>query len=245
MGKNAGKLAWAVLALVGLYSCTAYRASRQYQKLQQPKLGTVVQQHGTLGLVEHTQEVGQLQLKRPLAVKVVALPFNNHSYSRYTTYLKNARTANSVPYNDSLPMPPRYVQLQLANQVQVTQLLNAPENQALCDYIAQDPKHALVSSICFTGSDENLATFINATHVFLVQDDLGKPYFKLLQEANERIIYFEELQIFDSEKVSFCWSEDQYLEKRVVNLLEKGQRCPKGTYKKARKAERKRDYLKL
>ena len=245
MGRNTGKLAWAVLALTVLYSCTAYKASRQYQKVQQPKLGTVVQQQGQMGLVEYTREVGQLQITKPLAVKVVALPFNKHSYGQYTTYLKNTRRANTIPYNDSLPIPPRYVQLELANQVALTQLLNAPKNRALCDYIAQDADFGLVSTISLTATDENLVTFTNATHVLLEQDTLGKLYFKIVHDNGEQFIYFEELQLFDFEILSFCWAEDHYLKKRVVNLLPKGQRCPKGTHKKPVKAEQERDYLKF
>jgi len=245
MVKNTGKLTWVILALVSLCSCSAYKASQQYEKLRQPQLGTLVQQNSMLGFAEHTQEVGQLHLKKPLAVKVVALPFNDHSYRLYTSYLKNARRANTIPYNDSTPIPPRYLRLELTNQVALTQLLNTTENQALCEYIAQDAGSALVSSINFTSVDRDLALFLNASHVFLTRDDLGKLYFSVLQNDKEQFIYFEELQIFESETLSFCWAEDQHLKKRVVNLMEKGQRCPKGTHKKARKAERERDYLKF
>jgi len=245
MVKNTGKLTWVILALVSLCSCSAYKASQQYEKLRQPQLGTLVQQNSMLGFAEHTQEVGQLHLKKPLAVKVFALPFNDHSYGVYTSYLKNARRANTIPYNDSTPIPPRYLRLQLADQVVLTQLLNTEENKALCEYSIQDADYALVSSIDFTSTDRDLAVFFNASHVFLTHDDLGKLYLSLEQNNKELVVYFEELQIFEFETLSFCWDEDEYLKKRIVSLINKGQKCPKGTHKKARKAERERDYLKF
>lgn len=244
MGKNSGKWTWAISALAVFYSCTGIKTEIQQQKSKQPVLGSVVVQ-GSQWLSTQTQEIGQLYLKKPLPIKVVELPFNKGSYGKYRNYLKHARKANTVPYNDSLPISPKYVRLQLVDLVGITQILNAQENKALCDYIVQDSDHALVSGIDFTATDENLRAFLNATHVFLDQDDLGKFYFSLILENKEQYSYFEELQIFGSETLSFCWAEDHRLQKQVVHLVEYGKRCAKGSHKKAGKTEREREYLKF
>ncbi len=244
MDKHNGILTWAILALVGLWSCTSYKAQQQYQKLQQPILGSVVH-HGGEILGANKQVVGQLGFKKHLTVKVIERPFNNHSYGQYTSYLKNARKANTVPYNDSLPIAPKYLRLVLQDQVLLTQLLNNTANAGLKEYIAQDDKYTLVTSIDMTATDERLSELLNADHVFLVHDDYGKRFLQLINGTDEQWLSFEEIQQFNHETLSFCWAEDRYLKKQVVNLLAPGQRCPKGSHKKAAKAAKEREYLKF
>ncbi len=233
---------WAMLGL--MVACSGYRSQLQYSKLDIPHLGSIVHREAQPLYSVH-RAIGELQWEAPLALKVLELPFNPHSYSRYLNYLKNAKRANTVPFNDSLPLPPRYIRLQLEDHVGLTQLLNAPSNQALHTYIQQDDDFALISGIDLAATDEVITAFYSATHVILEKDALGKPYLTLLQDGRETEFYFEELQIFDVQLLSFCWSEDQYHHIKVINLLGQGDRCPKGSYKKAAKLDKGEDYLKF
>ena len=243
MGKNKGAWTWVVLAGFWLCACTAYQSNVQYNRLQNPVLGEVRHQSGQF--IKTHETIGHLVLREPLPLQVVDLPFNKQSYSQYVKYLKTSRRANTVPFNDSLPIAPRYVRLQLADRVELIKLLNEESNKALCDYIVQDEDYGLVESIDFTTTDEGLAAFFNASHVFLDQDEFGKPFMMLLKNKKQHEIYFEDIQIFDSEILSFCWAEDRYQNKYITNLTPVGDRCPKGSAKKAIKLEKERERIKL
>nr|WP_299339495.1 hypothetical protein [Allomuricauda sp.] len=231
--------------LVGslISGCSGYKHKKQESQLTLPELGNVVQTRGDM-FYAAVAPTGIPQWPT-LKVEVQQMPFDQKSYTTYAKLMQKAARINSISYNDSLPYKPKYLRLQLTDKVALTQLLNSEEHAALRDYLALDDTYKLVTGLDLALTENELVTFLNAEAVQLQKDGFGSLKIVLINGSKQFSYFFSELQVFDYRLASFCWGEDAHHRKMVRNLIPDGERCPKGTYLKARKLEKEATYLKF
>ncbi|TAI48497.1 hypothetical protein [Flagellimonas allohymeniacidonis] len=226
-----------------LLGCSSYKTKKQESQLVLPELGNVVQTQGDM--FYSTVEPAGIPSWPTLKVELQQMPFNTKSYTTYARLMQRAARINSISYNDSLPYKPKYVRLQLTDKVALTQMLNSEAHESLREYLTADDAYKLVTGLDLALSESELVVFLNAEAVQLQKDEYGSLKVVLINGNQQNSFFFSELQVFDYQLSSFCWGEDVLHRKKIKNLIAEGERCPKGTFLKARKMEKDESYLKF
>ena len=234
----------ALLVLMLIQSCASFKAEQQAAAISFPQLGSIIKTKGSLWYAT-SEQVGAPQWDTPLKVTVQQLPFNKSTYGEYAHYMRQAQKVNSIPYVDSLAYKPKYLRLQLLDQIGLSQLLNADQNDQLRSYLEADSDYKIVTGLKLTTVDALMPILKDAQMVLLEQDDLKNQQLTVISGDQERQIDMVELQVFGIDYATFCWGEDRYHNKQIKVLTSDGQGCPKGSHKKAAKATADRSYLKL
>lgn len=233
------------VVLLSAISCASYSAKWQEEAITFPELGSFSKIKGDFWYTS-TMQIGSLTFDKPLLVSHRELPFNKDSYSKYTKYLTNANRINSVAYTDSMPFKPKYIRLQLQDQIALTTLLNNQENSNIRSYLKNDAAYKLISQIDVTVTDELRILFSQAKTVMLHKDANAKLSLQVDNGQGYKIIDLSHLEVFSYDYVSFCWGEDLYHNKIIKVLVEGASGCPESTYKKASKVKSlEKSYLKL
>ncbi|WP_411031575.1 hypothetical protein [Spongiimicrobium sp. 3-5] len=233
-----------VLIAILFLGCASYKDQKQRNALSFPEIGSVISQKDVLWH-KNTSQVGTPKWADPLTITVQELPFNIRSYGIYAKYMANAGKINSIAFVDSLPYKPKYLRLEIADKMELVDLLNSSENNNVRNYLATNSMHKLVTSWNITLPDALIAKLLSATQVTLCEDSRWGKHFLFTTGKQEERLPFSEIQVFDYETATFCWGEDRYHRKKIKALLPEGTNCPKGTFKKADKVESDKSYLKF
>lgn len=225
------------------WSCSAYKAKKQEAQLAFPELGTLIKTSGDLWY-SAAEQIG-IPDWTDLKIDVQQLPFNRKSYTAYARHMQRANKINSIAYNDSLPYKPKYLRLQLLDQLGIAHLLNRDDHNALRNYISHDDSYKLVTALDITVPEKEMPSFLQAEAVRLQKDGYGNIVLAVVSGEQKKQYFISELQIFGYGYANFCWGEDRYHNAIVQNIVSEGQRCPKGTYLKSSKVDRDKAYLKF
>ncbi len=229
--------------MLGICSCSSYKAKKQEALLNFPELGTVIKTSGDMWY-SASEQVGVPNWS-VLKVDVKQLPFNRTSYLAYAKYMQQAGKINSISYNDSLPYKPKYLRLQLLDRLGITQLLNNDAHDDLRSYVSNDDTYKLVTGLNITIPETEMPSFLQAEAIQLQKDNYGNIQLVIINGEFERRYFFSELHVFGYQYAHFCWGEDQYHNMIIENLISEDQKCPKGTHLKASKVNGGRSYLKF
>ncbi|WP_190808408.1 hypothetical protein [Flagellimonas sp. S3867] len=241
--KQINKLILIVSGALLFWNCTTYKAQKQEAQLNFPELGTLIKTKGDLWY-SAAEQIGVPDWSE-LKVAVKQIPFNRQSYINYAKYMQQAAKINTISYNDSLPYKPKYLRLQLLDQLGLAQLLNQEKHDALRSYISNDDSYKFVTGLNITVPETEMPGFLQAEAIQLQKDKYNNIVLVVIHGEHEKQYFFSELQVFDYQYAHFCWGEDQYHNMIIENLVSEGQKCPKGTYLKASKVNGDKAYLKF
>ncbi|WP_422861155.1 hypothetical protein [Flagellimonas sp. W118] len=226
-----------------LTACSTYKAQKQEAQLSFPELGTLIKTKGDLWY-SAAEQIGVPDWAE-LKVVVQQIPFNRQSYFSYAKHMQQAAKINTISYNDSLPYKPKYLRLQLLDQLGLAQLLNEDKHDALRSYISNDDSYKMVTGLNITVPETEMPGFLQAEAIQLQKDKYNNIVLVVIHGEHEKEYFFSELQVFDYQYAHFCWGEDQYHNMIIENLVSEGQKCPKGTYLKASKVTGDKAYHKF
>ncbi|MEX0313722.1 MAG: hypothetical protein AB3N18_06060 [Allomuricauda sp.] len=237
------KLMLIVSGALLLWNCSTYKAQKQEDQLNFPDLGTLIKTKGDLWY-SAAEQIGVPDWSI-LKVDVQQMPFNRQSYTDYAKHMQQAAKINTISYNDSLPYKPKYLRLQLRDQLGLAQLLNKDKHDALRSYISNDDSYKMVTGLNVTVPETEMPGFLQAEAIQLQKDRYDNIVLVVINSEHKREYFFSELQVFGYQYAHFCWGEDQYHNMIIENLVSEGQKCPKGTYLKASKVNGDKAYLKF
>ena len=232
-----------LIVLLSLIACSSYKAKRQESKLVLPHLGTVVKAKG--GLLYDAAAQNGTPHWSTLKVTVQQLPFNIESYTIYAKHMHRAAKINSIPYNDSLRYKPKYIRLQLQDKIELTNMLNNDAHEEMRQYLSLDNTHKFVTAVDIALTEVEINEFEQTYAAKLEKDKFDNIILVLNQGEKERIYLLKDLPIFNYVLNSFCWGEDQYHNRRIENMVDEDEKCPKNTYLKASKIKSDKSYLKF
>ncbi|MGW9686754.1 hypothetical protein [Flagellimonas sp. 2504JD1-5] len=241
--KQVKKLIFLGCGALFFVTCSTYKAKKQEAQLSFPELGTLIKTKGDLWY-SAAEQIGVPDWSE-LKVDVQQMPFNRQSYTDYAKHMQQAAKINTISYNDSLPYKPKYLRLQLLDQLGLAQLLNQDKHDALRSYISNDDSYKLVTGLNITVPETEMPGFLQAEAIQLQKDKYDNIVLTVINGEQKRQYFFSELQVFDYQYAHFCWGEDQYHNMIIENLISEGQKCPKGTYLKASKVNGDKAYLKF
>ena len=235
-----------ISSLVFISGCKTISVQHQKQQLavSVPELGSVGMEEGNL-LHNNFQQVGMPELSQKIRIQAKRIPFDKNSYKAYAKYLEEAGQESPLQFSDSLPQKPIYLHLSVMDRIGIKEALNQPKNKALLSYLENDKAYKIVSEITTVVKPELLQSFSEAEEVYLVQKGISKLGLELIKDGKVfREVNFSALSPFAYQLSSFCWGEN-YKHQTVIEAIVDGNPCPKNTYKKAHKIEKKKDVFRF
>lgn len=184
--------------------------------------------------------------KEPVKTTVINKVFNNQTYKTFTKAKALQSADVSIHYVDSIPHKPKYIQLQIADKVEVIKALNTQENKEVKDYLSHNSNAAVLTSILIAFNQDDFNAILSADAVFLIENG-AKTYALLLKKDNKKagIIPFKQAVIFGYNTSNCCWQERKRTHIDIVDLVGEFANCPNGTYRSANRAEKNISYYKL
>ncbi len=225
-----------------LFACAPLKRTTPSERLT-PYLGMIGKLQKSL-LDNHFEQIGKPQIEQGIALSVRQIPFDKSKYKAYLAHTTGKGRATSLTYNDSLPVKPKYLCLELADRIALRSQLNSESNIMVRSYLSKEDNFQIVSKIAFVTNAENTDRLLRSQGVFLSESNNGILEITIGENKGGRL-YFSELEIFDYQVSGFCWEQDQYGKERIAAISLNGESCPKGTDKNVQKLDQTKSYLKL
>lgn len=182
----------------------------------------------------------------PIKLSITAIPFDRQSHKQFVR-AKQLQAANiDINYLDSIANKPKYLNLKIADRVAVLDALNANENRSVKDYLKNSNGANVLTGLSYAMNDEDINKMLSAEAVFLVKKG-HKTYVLELYEKGIKgdVIHFNDGVVFSFETSACCWQENNKHQLNIVDLADKLNGCPYGTYRSSKRAEKKVNYYKL
>ncbi len=184
--------------------------------------------------------------KNPIKVSALVTPFTKQTYKTFlkANVLQSAKT--DVDYIDSLNVKPKYIQLKIADKVNLIKALNEKSNQSIKAYLSNKTSANIVTSISVAFSSEVLKAIQQAESIFLVETK-AKTYALQIDRSNaeKQIIHFSEGVVFAYNTANCCWQENKHRQLDIVDFVTGYNSCPNKTYRSSNRAKKKINYFKL
>jgi hypothetical protein len=191
-----------------------------------------------LGVLEKPfQTIGVPKLEHKIKLEVKQLPYNATSYRAYKYYKNKNNKALQFALQDTLLPNPKYIQLSVFDRIGLANTLNANQNQTLRNYIIEDDKIKIVSSILFNANTKITEDLLDAEEVYALQDGVSNISIELIKDNRVvAILKLNDLEPFSYAVSNFCWGLDKR-NKLVVKAINNENNCPTNTKAKAYKLE--------
>ena len=183
--------------------------------------------------------------QKPIAMLAITSEFNDHSFKAYLE-ANNRQSKNlNITYNDSTEVLPRYVNLRIADKVEVLNELNAAHNRDIKEYLATQQNAQMIISISLALEPKDINAITTANRILLVNKGAKHYGLQLFHSGKMTAMDFGQGVIFGFSTANFCWQQDEKYQLQIVDMKEGKDRCPRATYDSARRAEKEIDYFKF
>lgn len=184
--------------------------------------------------------------QEPIRTTVTNKVFNKQTYKIFSK-AKTLQSADvNIHYVDSMPDKPNYMQLQIADKVEVIKALNMEDNKEIKNYLSHNNNATVLTSILIAFNKNDFDAILSADAVFLIENGM-KTYALQLKKDNKKtgIIPFNQAVIFGYNTSNCCWQEGKRNQIDIVDLVGGFSNCPNSTYRSSKRAENNIHYYKL
>lgn len=234
-----------ILLLFISISCSVVREHEQKQQLSitTAELGTIGTANKSL-LGNDFRQIGVPKLSKKVRVYAKALPFDKSTYKSYASLMKKSGQANTVILSDTLSdKNPVYIKFTITDLITMADALNASENHGLQTYLDNDNRYKMISAVTAVVPAQMHQQLINAEEIYLSQHGPNKLGLELIKDGKlHKKLNLASFTPFDYELSSFCWGKDNRNRNCIRAIVPGNSSCPKDTYKKAYKLDKKNDF---
>jgi Pyruvate/2-oxoacid:ferredoxin oxidoreductase gamma subunit len=182
----------------------------------------------------------------PIKLSVSIKSFNKQSFKNFikAKFLQSAEV--NINYIDSVANKPKYIELQLADNVAIVNAFNAKDNERVKNYLSHNEYANVVTGISLALNKNELEKIATADAVFLIENT-HKTYVLQLYKENKKggTIHFNQGIVFSYIMANCCWQENKKYQIDIVDIVNKNNNCPKKTYRSAKRAKKTINYYKL
>jgi hypothetical protein len=177
---------------------------------------------------------------KPIKVSASVMAFNKQTYKAFTK-AKALQSANiSVKYIDSLENKPKYLKLQIVDNVALITALNNDENTPVKTYLSHKKDANILTSIYLALNTKDLEAITKADAVFLVEKGFKTYALQLyINSVKTETIAFNQGVVFGYAASNCCWQDNKRHQLDIVDLVTQFNSCPNKTYRSAKRAEKK------
>ncbi len=234
-----------IFTIIIVYSCQTVKTQDQKQQISytNAELGTIGSTNYSI-LGSNFNQIGVPKLAKKIRVQVTQIPFNKFTYKKYSNLIKKSRQPNIlISINSTTQKHPKYLEFTITDLVGLTSALNAPENLALQSYLDNDSKYKIINSISVVATEVIYKDFLDAEEIYLTQHSANKLGLELMKGGKlYKTINFADFTPFNYNLSSFCWGKDNRNRPCIRAIVKSNTSCPKDTYKKAFKLEKKNEF---
>lgn len=184
-------------------------------------------------------------MEKGIPLSIREIQFDRSTFRAYSDLKVSQGKQPIVTFIDSLPIKPKYLCLQLSDQIMLQSQLNSGSNPNVRSYLSNDEDFKIVTQVAFLDTPENTRRLLEAEALFLTQGRDGILSIELLKNGKRNSYRISTIEIFGYELSGFCWDTDGYGRERIASISAEGGKCPKGTERDAQKLSATKSYPKL
>lgn len=238
------KLPLALFSCMLVVGCTSLPILKSTVKTQTnaPSLGNIGETHGAFTKTYTTAAIPDYE--QPIKLSVTKLPFTKKAYQDYMVEQKKRSLPFTISYVDFIPEKPSYVLINIADKVALIDALNTEENLGEKNYLQNNTKSSIVTSVSVAFNAEDIIAISSADEVFWTKSDAKTYTLQLYTDNNPtKTISLSKGVVFDFTAATFCWKENHRHQPVIVDLTTG--KCQKKSYTDPSKIKQKPNYLKL
>ncbi len=241
------KTVFLLLYLVVVTGCKTIYVNQEAQKTVQEhmSLGIIGEKNGFV-LEQSYHHIGLPKYETPIKVQVTPISFNKLSFKAFEKAKQSQNTSIKIDYIDSLDIKPQFLKLDIADRVAVINSLNSQVNNDILLFLKNQNEAHMVTTLSVVFNNETMDILKNAEEVILEQAGVKNYVLKTYQDGlGQHTIHFKEGVAFAYKTSNACWQENDRRQLKIADIVSFGNKCPKDTYRIAKRAKKKVNYFKL
>lgn len=241
------KVIQAILILIVAASCKTISVNHENQTktTQNIKLGIIGEQKDFVVEKDYNQ-TALPKYQEPVKLVISKVPFNKNTFEAYQKASMVQNSTVLVNYVDSLQPKPIYIKIEIADRLSMINSLNNVDNIKLFEFLQNKSDTHIVSTISIAFNAQIIDALDNADEVFLAHSGVNNYVLKVFKNNSEQqTILFNEGVVFGYQYSNFCWKENQKYQLKIVDIVERDDKCPSKTYRSAKRARKKINYYKF
>ena len=221
----------AVLFAISLLSCQSININDRHYKSSNSttELGSVGQSKTTfITNLFYTHAFPKFENKIRVDIKFV--PFNKKIFKIYTQKL-NADQQLRIQYSDSSTIKPSFVTIDILDISAYITELNKPINKEVVNYLKNNSKTKIITSISIAISIENSSKIRQADSYYLTNSQDNK-YQITLYKSNKKtdVLDIPSSTIFAYELGKCCWSMNDKSNWTLTDIIKENSSCSGNTF---------------
>ncbi|MEO8934106.1 MAG: hypothetical protein ABI295_07340 [Xanthomarina sp.] len=208
-------------------------------------LGSIGQDANYL-LEQHYSNSAIPNFTTPIKVQATAVSFRKSSIKSFQKAQAFQTHKVQIKYIDSIELKPRFLNLEIVDQVAFINMLNAKENMDIKQYLINQNKSHIITHVSVAFTESTIQDIQEAEEAFI--ELTGKKSIALHLYSNNKLIkvvgFFEGV-VFAYKTASCCWKENSKHQLEIVDLVDGKNKCPNKSYLSAQKAIKKINYYKF
>jgi hypothetical protein len=179
-------------------------------------------------------------LENKIRLDIQVQPFNEDIYKTYTDKAVNDQTLMKIEYNDSLPVKPEYVTVNIMDLTAMASELNGPHNKDIATYLKNTKKAVTVTGVAIVFSSEVLDKIKQADTYYLLNSQDKKYTVALYKEGKKTdVIDLDEGVELAYTLGKFCWSLSDRQQWYIGEIVKDNKGCKGKTREKIKDKEEK------
>lgn len=175
-----------------------------------------------------------------IRLDVSVMPFNAEMYKTYMQKSATDQSAAKITFNDSLPVKPEYVTVNIMDISAFATELNAPHNRNIFNYLKETEKSVLVTGIATVLPSSDIEKIKQADSYYLMNNPDKKYTVVLFKSGKKTDVIDLGSGITLAHVLSrFCWVLNDRQQWYISDIVQENQSCRGNTRSKVKEKEEK------
>lgn len=229
-----------LINIIFIISCQTTKIKNQEYKISPAtiELGNI----GTATSINNTMNDFSARsfpkIENKIRLDIQILPFNNKINKIYLSKTKVNQLPTNIKYVDSLPKKPEFVTVTIMGITTLTEEINASYNKNIFNYLKDNDKASIITSVALALSDEDLNKLKLADTYYLINDQDAKYTVALYKQGKKMdILNLNQGIVLAYTIGKFCWSISDRQQWYIADIVKNNKSCKGNTYSKMKKKE--------
>lgn len=178
------------------------------------------------------------KIENKIRLDIQILPFNDKINKIYLSKTKVNQLPTNIKYVDSLPKKPEFVTVTIMEITALTEEINASYNKNIFNYLKDNDKASIITSVALVLSDEDLNKLKQADTYYLMNDQDAKYTVALYKQGKKMdILNLNQGIVLAYTIGKFCWSISDRQQWYIADIVKNDKSCKGNTLSKMKKKE--------
>ncbi|WP_298341158.1 hypothetical protein [uncultured Algibacter sp.] len=182
---------------------------------------------------------------KPIKLEVKPVVFKKQSFKQFEKASQLQNSNVSIIYIDSLEQKPKYIELILADKIELVDAINSKKNKGIKNYLSHNKYANVLTHISVAFNQKHYGALTSADAVFLIEKNPKIYALSIYKNNTHKNILLDDGVVFQYSTSNCCWQEDSRRQLQIVDIVDNYSNCPNNTYKSSKRAKKKINYFKL